>query len=278
MPANACLAIRALSAAAAGRSGFGLKEFSVLADIRKSLEKLGDYGVFTGQALVRMFRRPPLFRDVLDQTDALGVQSLVILIATGLFVGMAITLILEAEMEVYGAKVYIGRMLAVATVRELAPVFTALMLAGRVGARIAAELGSMRVTQQIDSIQGLGQDPIQKLVCPRILALVIMTPALTMVVNLVTLLGGFLVSTVAPGVFWFEARKAFVLRHLSGGLLKPFVFGLIIATIACYMGLRASYGVRGVGEASARAVVVGSVVIFLANYIIGFLVLKAFGV
>jgi phospholipid/cholesterol/gamma-HCH transport system permease protein len=210
--------------------------------------------------------------------DSLGVQSLVILIATGLFVGMAITLIMEAEMDAYGAKVYIGRMLAVATVRELAPVFTALMLAGRVGARIASELGSMRVTQQIDSIEGLGQDPMQKLVVPRVLALLIMVPALTMVMNLITLLGGFMVSSVAPGVFWFEARKAFVLRHLSGGLLKPFVFGFIIATVSCFLGLRAAQGVRGVGEASAKAVVNSSVVVFLANYIVGYIVLKAFGV
>jgi len=136
----------------------------------------------------------------------------------------------------------------------------------------------MRVTQQIDSIEGLGQDPMQKLVTPRLLALLIMLPALTMIMNLVTLLGGFLVSTVSPGVFWFEARKAFVIRHLSGGLLKPFVFGYLIATIACFLGLRTSLGVRGVGEAAARAVVTSSVAIFLANYVIGFLILKAFGV
>ncbi len=248
------------------------------AQIHRTMEKLGDYCLFSVQALISAVRRPPRSRDVLDQLDALGVQSLLILIATGLFVGMAITIIMEAEMELYGAKVYIGRMLAVATVRELAPVFSALMLAGRVGARIAAELGSMRVTQQIDSIEGLGQDPMQKLVTPRLLALLIMLPALTMIMNLVTLLGGFLVSTVSPGVFWFEARKAFVIRHLSGGLLKPFVFGYLIATIACFLGLRTSLGVRGVGEAAARAVVTSSVAIFLANYVIGFLILKAFGV
>lgn len=253
--------------------------FSTLwGDVRKSLEKIGDYGMFSARALQTLFQQPPKYRDIIDQLDSLGVQSLVILIATGLFVGMAITLILEAEMDVYGAKVYIGRMLAVATVRELAPVFTALMLAGRVGARIASELGSMRVTQQIDSIEGLGQDPMQKLVAPRLLALLIMVPALTMVVNLVTLLGGFLVSSVSPGTFWFEARKAFVPRHLVGGLLKPFVFGYIIATVSCFLGMRAAQGVRGVGEASARAVVNSSVLVFLANYIVGFIVLKIFGV
>jgi phospholipid/cholesterol/gamma-HCH transport system permease protein len=246
--------------------------------VGKSISTLGDYFMFTGQALWSLVRRPPHARDVIEQMDALGVQSIGILVATGLFIGMAITLLLEAEMSTYGAQVYIGRMLAVATVRELGPVITGLMLAGRLGARIASELGSMKVTQQIDSIEGLGQDPMQKLVAPRVVALFFMAPACTMVTNLIAMLGGFLVSHVSPGMFWFEARKAFVMRHLSGGMIKPFIFGLIIATIASYIGLHASKGVRGVGEASANAVVVSSVVIFLANYFIGFVVLRMFGV
>jgi len=247
-------------------------------NIKATLRQLGDYGIFTYRVLVSLFKNPPNYRDVIEHMDALGVQSLTILIATGLFIGMAITLLLQAEMAVYGAKVYIGRMLGVATVRELGPVIAGLMLAGRVGARIASELGSMQVTQQVDSVYGLGQDPIQKLVAPRVAALFIAVPACTMVTNLIIMLGGFLISSVAPGVFWFEARKAFTLRHLSGGMVKPFVFGFIIATVSCYVGMRAKQGVRGVGMASANAVVTSSVLIFLANYFIGFVVLEAFGV
>lgn len=246
--------------------------------IKSVILKLGDYTVFTGQAVISIFKRPPQYRDIIEQIDALGVQSLVIMISTGLFIGMAITLLLEAEMAVYGAKVYIGRMLGVATIRELGPVITGLMLSGRVGARIASELGSMRVTQQINSIESLGQDPMQKLVGPRLIALIIAVPALTIITDLVSMLGGFLISTVSPGTFWFEARKAFVPRHLSGGLIKPFIFGFIIATVSCYMGLRAKQGVRGVGQASANAVVTSSVVIFMANYFVGFIVLDIFGV
>lgn len=242
------------------------------------LRRLGDYTLTTLESVASWIRRPPRARDVLEQMEALGVGSLGILIPTGLFIGMAIAMLLQAEMDVYGAKIYIGRMLAVAAVRELGPVITGLMLAGRVGSRIAAELGSMRVTQQIDSLEGLGQDPIRKLVTPRLAAMVLAAPALTLVTDFIILIGGFLISDVSPGAFWFEARKAFVLRHLSGGLLKPFVFGGIIASIACFMGLRASQGVRGVGAATANAVVVSSVMIFLANYVIGFLVLSAFGV
>lgn len=253
-----------------------MKEF--LDKIKQVFKKIGDYFIFSTYALYSLIRRPPRYHDVIEQMYALGVQSIPILLATGLFSGMAITLLLEAQMAVFGAKVYIGRVLGVTVVRELGPVITALMLSGRLGARIASELGSMKVTQQIDSIEGLGQDPIQKLVAPRIVALFFMAPACTMVTNLVAMLGGFLISSVSPGMFWFQARTAFVLRHLSGGMIKPFVFGIIIATVACYMGMRASKGVRGVGEAAATAVVVSSVVIFLANYFIGFVVLDLFGV
>jgi phospholipid/cholesterol/gamma-HCH transport system permease protein len=242
------------------------------------MQRVGDYSLFTLQACVSVFKRPPHFRDLIDQMDALGVQSLVILITTGLFAGMALTLFLQAELAIFGSKAYTGRALAIAVVRELGPIVTGLMLAGRVGSRISSELGSMRVTQQIDSIEGLGQDPMQKLVTPRMVALMIMTPPCTMVTNLMCLLGGFLVSTVAPGTFWFEARKAFIFRHLAGGMIKPFFFGFIITTIACFMGLRASQGVRGVGLSSANAVVASSVMIFLANYLIGFAVLDWLGV
>lgn len=250
----------------------------LLEKLREALRQLGDYALFSYRACLSIVQRPPHYRDVLEHMDSLGVQSLVILTATGLFIGMAITILLEAEMAVYGAKVYIGRMLGVATVRELGPVIAALMLAGRLGARIASELGSMRVTQQIDSVEGLGQDPSQKLVAPRMAALLIAVPALTLVTDAIIMLGGFLVSGVSPGTFWFEARKAFTLRHLSGGMIKPFVFAGVIATISCFTGMRAGGGVRGVGQASADAVVASSVVILLANYFIGFIVLKAFGV
>jgi phospholipid/cholesterol/gamma-HCH transport system permease protein len=246
--------------------------------VKDAIRQLGDYGLFSIHITTALFKRPPRYVDVIEHMDALGVQSLVILIATGLFIGMAITMLLQAEMAMYGAKVYIGRMLGVATVRELGPVIAGLMLSGRVGARIASELGSMTVTQQIDSVEGLGQDPIQKLVAPRVVALFIAVPACTMVTDLVIMLGGFLISSVSPATFWFEARKAFTLRHLSGGMLKPFIFGIIIATVSCYIGMKARNGVRGVGQAAANAVVTSSVAIFLANYFIGFVVLKAFGV
>jgi phospholipid/cholesterol/gamma-HCH transport system permease protein len=256
--------------------GFGVNE--AIIKIKAMIQVIGDYCLFVGQASISVFKRPPHFRDLTEQMDAVGVQSLLIIVITGMFAGMALTLFLEAELSLFGSKVYVGRALAVAVIRELGPIITGLMIAGRVGSKIASEIASMKVTQQIDSIEGLGQDPMQKIVTPRMLALMIMTPPCAMVSALMGIMGGFLVSTVAPGTFWFEARKAFVIKHLAGGMLKPFVFGFIIATIACFIGLRASKGVRGVGIASANAVVISSVIIFLANYFIGFVVLDWFGV
>lgn len=249
-----------------------------IAEAHKFILTLGEFTLFSLRTLSSVVFRPPRYRDVLEQLDALGVQSLIILGFTGLFIGMAITLILESELATYGARVYIGRMLAVATVRELAPVFTALMLSGRVGARIAAELGTMRVTEQIDSIEGMGQDPVRKLVTPRLLALFLISPALTIIVSLISLLGGFLITAVAPSLFWFQVRKALVLENIYVGMVKPFIFSLIITTIACFQGLRVRLGVRAVGEATARAVVFSSVIIFLADYAISYFFLTVFNI
>jgi phospholipid/cholesterol/gamma-HCH transport system permease protein len=239
---------------------------------------MGDFTFFNVEVLGSLIWRPPRYLDVIDQLDSEGTQSLAILSFTGLFIGLAITLILQSELDTFGAKVYIGRTLAVASIRELSPVFTALMLSGRVGARIAAELGSMCVTEQIESIESMGQDPMRKLVTPRLLALFIMAPALTVIVSLITILGGFIIATVDSHIFWFQVRKAFVMKNLIVGLVKPFIFSLVITSFACFLGLRVRGGVRAVGQATARAVVYSSVVIFLADYAISSIFLLVFNI
>jgi phospholipid/cholesterol/gamma-HCH transport system permease protein len=250
---------------------------TIIGKIEERLRGLGDYAILTTQIFMSALRRPPAFRDVIDQLNALGVQSVGILIPTGLFIGMAMTLLMESEMSTYGAKVYTGRMLSVAAIRELGPVLSCVMMAGRIGARITSELGSMKVTHQIDSVEGLGQDPIQKLVLPRVFALLLAAPALTMITTAVILLGGHLVTSVSHATFWFQVRKSFVPLHMMSAIVKPFAFGLIIASVASFKGLRVTQGVQGVGRAAADAVVTSSVMIFLANYVIGFVILSALG-
>ena len=157
-------------------------------------------------------------------------------------------------------------------IKELGPVLTALMLTGRIGSGIAAELGSMVVTDQINALRALGTDPIRKLVVPRMLSGVFMAPVLTVIADFVGIFGGWMVARfqlqVATGLYWSSVLKGLYVQDLWMGLIKPFVFGFIIATIACHVGLRTSGGTQGVGKATTVAVVAGSVAVIAADFFV----------
>ena len=223
--------------------------------------------------------RPFYWRDTLTQMDRMGVGSMPILLLTGLFTGMVLALQSAVALQRFGAEIYVGNLVAASMVRELGPVLAALVFAGRVGSGIAAELGSMRVTEQIDALQSFGTDPIKKLVTPRLLAGLIMVPILTIVTDAVGIVGGLLISVFnlqipgdayMRGVWGSLADSGFVLgffpRDFVGGLLKPLVFGGMIALTGCYYGLRASGGTEGVGTATTRAVVTSSILILAVDY------------
>ena len=223
--------------------------------------------------------RPFYWRDTLTQMDRMGVGSLPILLLTGLFTGMVLALQSAVALQRFGADVYVGNLVAASMVRELGPVLAALIFAGRVGSGIAAELGSMRVTEQIDALQSFGTDPIKKLVTPRLLAGLIMVPLLTIVTDAVGILGGLLVSVYnlqvpadayLRGVWGTLADSGFVFGFFPvdfvGGLLKPLVFGGIIALTGCYYGLAARGGTEGVGTATTRAVVTSSILVLMVDY------------
>jgi phospholipid/cholesterol/gamma-HCH transport system permease protein len=155
-------------------------------------------------------------------------------------------------------------------VKELGPVLTGLMLTGRVGSGIAAELGSMVVTDQINALRALGTDPIRKLVVPRMLAGIVMAPILTIVADFVGLVGGWIVARyqlqVATGLYWSSTLEGLYMQDLWMGLIKPFVLGFVIVSVACYIGLRTSGGTQGVGKSTTTAVVVGSVGVIAADF------------
>jgi phospholipid/cholesterol/gamma-HCH transport system permease protein len=157
-------------------------------------------------------------------------------------------------------------------VKELGPVLTALMLTGRIGSGIAAELGSMMVTDQINALRALGTDPIRKLVLPRILAGVLMAPVLTVIADFVGIFGGWVVARfqlqVATGLYWSSITDALYMQDVYQGLVKPFVLGFMIVTIACHVGLRAKGGTQGVGHATTVAVVAGSVAVIAADFFV----------
>lgn len=240
-----------------------------------------EYVVLAGRAVAALFTRPFYARDLVVQLDSIGVGSLGIVFLTGLFTGMVLALQSAVEMEQFGATIYIGRLVGASTVRELGPVLTALMVSGRAGSGIAAELGAMRVTEQIDALQTMGVDPVRKLVVPRFAACLIALPMLTLVTDIVAILGGMLIAVVKLGltvdlylrsVYETLAQSGFVFRYIPidfvMGFTKPLIFGAIIALTACHFGLRTTGGTEGVGRAATESVVVASILILAADYFV----------
>jgi phospholipid/cholesterol/gamma-HCH transport system permease protein len=250
---------------------------------------LQEYFTLAWNALRFTFARPFYAGDLVQQMDAIGVQSLGIVLLTGFFTGMVLALQSSVQLATFGATQYIGRLIAGSMIRELGPVLAGLMVAGRVGSGIAAQLGSMKVTEQIDALNTLGTDPIKKLVTPRVLAALIMLPMLTVINDFVGILGGMVIAKVYLGLptsaYWrtvFEqiAAGGFTLRYIPNdfimGLTKPFVFGGIIAVTACYFGLATTGGTEGVGTATTRTVVTASISILIVDYFLTQILLSLF--
>jgi phospholipid/cholesterol/gamma-HCH transport system permease protein len=255
------------------RTAFGIKG-QVLA--------VQDYVLLAWQGLAAIFSRPRYTREVVAQMDSLGVQSLSIVVLTGMFTGMVLALQMAATLDVFGARPYVGRLVSVSMVRELGPVLTALMVSGRVGSGMAAELGSMVVTQQIDALRVLGTDPIRKLVAPRLLAGLIMVPILTVISDTLGIFGGALISVFSLELsweyYWRSVGQSLVLNDVAMGLSKPVVFGFIISSVGCYMGLTTTGGTQGVGLSTTRTVVVASVLILSSDFFMTKVLLMIFPV
>ena len=182
------------------------------------------------------------------------------------------------SLKSFGAVNLTGQLVALSLVRELGPVLTALMAAGRVGSGIASELGSMVVTEQVDAMRALGTDPTKKLVTPRMIATTAMLPLLTIVADFFGLIGGWLVSfytlKLNTSLYWNTAIRSLAYNDLLEGLLKPVVFGFIIGMVGCYFGLRTTGGTRGVGRATTQAVVMASILVIVSDFFLSKLILE----
>jgi len=223
--------------------------------------------------VVRRALRPPYYgQSIWEQMDRIGVDSLTIVMLVGFFTGFVLAFQTGYAMMRFGAKIYVGGIVAVSLVRELGPVLIAMVFAGRVGAGITAELGAMQVSEQIDAMRALATDPLRKLVLTRVVASVAMLPALVIVGDLLGIMGGLLVGVMNLGLTFNFYRSsvvnALVFNDLFSGFVKPIVFGFMISMVACYYGLTTSGGTKGVGEAVTRTVVVSSVLIFLLDAVI----------
>jgi phospholipid/cholesterol/gamma-HCH transport system permease protein len=224
-------------------------------------------------AAFRALLAPPYYpHDIVEQFDAIGVGSLTVVLLTGFFTGAALALQSGLTLDQFGARPVVGRLVAASMVKELGPVLTGLMLTGRIGSGIAAELGSMMVTDQINALRALGTDPIRKLVVPRMLAGIFMAPVLTVIADFIGIFGGWLVARfqlqVASGLYWSSIPQALYMQDLWMGLIKPFVLGFVIVTIACHVGLRTRGGTQGVGRSTTVAVVAGSVAVIAVDYFV----------
>jgi phospholipid/cholesterol/gamma-HCH transport system permease protein len=238
--------------------------------VRDMFASVQEFSLLSVKAVTRSFRPPFYFHDTIEQMDKIGFGSLTIILLTGLFTGMVLALQSAYELETFGAKMYVGRLVAVTMVRELGPVLTALMLSGRIGSGIAAELGSMEVSEQISALTAMGTDPVRKLVVPRMIAAIIMTPILTIICDFISLIGGLIIALVFVNLgwsfYWNSVFDALEFIDLFTGLTKPFVFGFIVAMVGCHFGLTTTGGTEGVGRHTTNSVVSASILILVVDF------------
>jgi phospholipid/cholesterol/gamma-HCH transport system permease protein len=222
------------------------------------------------RAVKGLRKRPRYLAELINQLDQIGVGSLGIVVLTGFFTGGVLILQAYPTLEYYGAQSNAGQGVATTLVRELGPVLAALMVAGRVGSAIAAELGSMVVSQQIDAMRALGTSPVRKLVTPRVVALLIALPMLTVTADLFGLIGGGLVAkylyALDMNIYISSVRTGTNIDDLIVGLIKPLAFGLLIGLISCHKGLTTKGGTEGVGLSTTQAVVLSSISVIIADF------------
>jgi len=231
-----------------------------------------EYTLLALQSLGNLFRKPLYVADMVQQADLIGVGSLPIVVLIGFFTGAVLAVQSANTLQRFGSITLIGQLVALSMVRELGPVLTGILVAGRNSSGMASELGSMIVTEQIDAMRALGTDPMKKLVTPRVISTVFMLFFLTILSDLVGLAGGLMVSKLLLRLdarqYWNNAWQSLVFQDVFMGLVKPVLFGFIIATVGCYYGITARGGTQGVGRATTQAVVTASVLIVVVNFFV----------
>ena len=247
--------------------------------LKTPIQAVQEFYDLTGRALRSVFRRPHYVDDIKLQMDIIGVGSIPIVLLTGFFSGAVMALQMGRALQQYGQTGRVGTVVSIILVRELGPVLTSVMVAGRNSSGIASELGSMKVTEQIDAMRALGTDPVQKLVTPRMIATAVMLPCLTVIDDFVGMVGGWIIAisiyALPSRQYWSTSWRALDWSDVAQGLVKPFVYAFVVSLIGCYFGLRTSGGTQGVGRATTQAVVVASVTIFVLDLFLGMLFVSA---
>jgi phospholipid/cholesterol/gamma-HCH transport system permease protein len=236
------------------------------------VEHMGAIAFLAWNALRSIVRRPLEIESTIYQIESLGVRSLGIVAVTSIFIGMVMTVQFAFGLQRFGGIEYIPRVIVLSFLRELGPTLTAVIVGGRIGSGMAAEVGAMNVTEQVDAIRALGGDPAKKLVLPRLLAAMIVMPFLSIFADTLGTLGAMFVSSIEyqirPRLFLQTSLESVLLSDLFSGLAKTPVFGFIIAIVGCHFGLTTTGGTEGVGQSTTRTVVVVSIAILVADYLL----------
>jgi phospholipid/cholesterol/gamma-HCH transport system permease protein len=238
--------------------------------IAKAIWEIQSYTVLASRAIANLFTRPIYWREMVLQMDRIGVGSLTIVVLTGFFTGAVLAIQSEGALRRYGAVSMTGQLVSLTLIRELGPVLSALMLAGRIGSGIASELGSMVVSEQISAMRSLGTDPTRRLVTPRMVAMIFMLPLLTIICDTVGMMGGWVIASykllISSNQYWSDGFNALQFSDVVGTLVKPLVFGFIISMTGCYVGLRTHGGTEGVGRSTTQAVVSSSILVIASDF------------
>jgi phospholipid/cholesterol/gamma-HCH transport system permease protein len=238
--------------------------------LKRFFTDLGGMSLLTRQTIQQTFRRPFEWGLLAVQLDQIGVRSLSIVVVTALFIGMVLALQTAYSLQEFGGKLFIGRVVSLSLVRELAPVLMALMVGGRVGSGMTAEIGTMKVTEQIDALRALATDPVRKLVVPKVLATTLMMPLLTIIANVLGIFGGMLIAVfnlhLSANYYLRSVITTIQYNDLASGVGKTFFFGFAIAIIACFNGLQTSGGADGVGRATTVTVVSGAITVLVMDF------------
>ena len=248
---------------------------------KSSVLSVQNYALLSGRAVGTFLKRPRYLADFITQADSIGVGSLPIVFLTGFFTGGVLALQSASSLAQFGATAMTGQLVSFSMIKELGPVLTSLMVSGRNASGMASELGSMRVTEQLDAMRALGTDPVRKLVGPRILATIFVLFFLTIVSDAVGILGGAWVAVSMLGQdgsqYFHNSYQSLQFPDILQGLVKPLFFGFIIATIGCYYGMNTKGGTQGVGRSTTQAVVVSSVLIIISDFVISQFMINVFG-
>lgn len=249
--------------------------------LKQWLFSFQEFWLLTAQAFRNVAATPFYAADTFLQMDSIGVGSLPIVVLTGFFTGAVMALQLSATLTEYGQIDRLGQLVSLSLVLELGPVLSALMIGARNASGMASELGSMVVTEQIDAMRALGTDPVKKLVTPRLIATIVMTFFLTLIADMCGIVGGWVYAVMGihmnGALYWFSAFRILDASSMIQGLIKPLIFGGIIATVGCYYGMKARGGTQGVGRATTQAVVLASLLIIISDFLLSRLLVGILG-